>query len=248
LDQHDSVKFVFDLPSGFLFVSNLDDQISQRIMQAKILCLEGKHSSSPAFASSLRKKGYLVETVSTGKAALISLDLIIPDVVVVNAASMRTSGVRICQSLRDRKESLAIILIRDNDVVSEDAPVNLVLELPFTVRKLENRIKPFLPLESDKILEAGDLQLDLEHHQFRCGERETRLTPRLSSLLEMLMRKPNEVITRENLFRKIWETDFIDDTRTLDVHISWLRKAIEEDPRKPRYLKTLRGVGYRLDV
>jgi DNA-binding response OmpR family regulator len=217
-------------------------------MQAKILCLEGKHSSSSTFVPALRKKGYLVEAVTTGKAALISLDSIIPDVVVVNAASMRTSGVRICQSLRDTKDSLPIILISENSAAPEDAPVNLVLELPFTIRKLENRIKPFLPLESDKILEAGDLQLDLEHHQFRCGEREARLTPRLSSLLEMLMRRPNEVITRDELFRKIWETDFTDDTRTLDVHISWLRKAIEADPRNPEYLKTLRGVGYRLDV
>jgi DNA-binding response OmpR family regulator len=217
-------------------------------MQVKILCLEGKHSSSPTFVSALRKKGYLVEAVSTGKTALASLDSIIPDVVVVNAASMRTSGVRICQSLRDHIESLPIILISENSGAPAGAPVNLILELPFTIRKLENRIKPFLPLESDKILEAGDLQLDLEHHQFRCGEREARLTPRLSSLLEMLMRKPNEVITRDELFRKIWETDFTDDTRTLDVHISWLRKAIEEDPRKPEYLKTLRGVGYRLDV
>jgi DNA-binding response OmpR family regulator len=217
-------------------------------MQAYILCLEGRHSSSPAFASALRRKGYLIEVVSTGKAALLSLDSIIPDVVVVNAPSLRTSGVRICQSLRDRKENLPVILISENGKVPEDATVNLVLELPFTVRKLENRIKPFLPLESDKILKAGDLQLDLEHHQFRCGEREARLTPRLACLLEMLMRKPNEVITRETLFRKIWETDFIEDTRTLDVHISWLRKAIEEDPRKPKYLKTLRGVGYRLDI
>jgi DNA-binding response OmpR family regulator len=217
-------------------------------MQVKILCLEGKHSSNPTFVSALRKKGYLVEAVTTGKAALTSLDSIIPDVVVVNAASMRTSGVRICQSLREQIESLPIILISENDNGPEDAPVSLVLELPFTIRKLENRIKPFLPLESDKILAAGDLQLDLEHHQFRCGEREARLTPRLSMLLEMLMRKPNEVITRDDLFRKVWETDFTDDTRTLDVHISWLRRAIEEDPRKPKYLKTLRGVGYRLDV
>ncbi|MFN2151678.1 MAG: winged helix-turn-helix domain-containing protein, partial [Anaerolineales bacterium] len=89
---------------------------------------------------------------------------------------------------------------------------------------------------------------DLEHHQVRCKESEARLTPRLASLLEMLMRRPNEVITRDELFRKVWETDFTDDTRTLDVHISWLRRAIEEDPRKPKYLKTLRGVGYRLDV
>jgi len=218
------------------------------MMQAKILCLEGKHTSSPNFASALRKKGYLVEAVSTGKAALKSLDSITPEVVVVNAASMRTSGLRICQSLRESADSLPIILISHTEDVPEDVPVNEILILPFTIRKLDNRIKPLLPLESDKILKAGALQLDLEHHQFRCIDREARLTPRLSSLLEMLMRRPNEVITRQELFRKVWETDFIDDTRTLDVHISWLRRAIEENPRKPKFLKTLRGVGYRLDV
>lgn len=176
------------------------------------------------------------------------LDSLIPNVVVVNAASMRTSGIRICQSLRESTDSVPIILISDGENAPEDAPVNEILMLPFTIRKLENRIKPFLPLESDKILKAGALELDLEHHQFRCDERETRLTPRLSGLLEMLMRRHNEVVTRDELFRKVWETDFTDDTRTLDVHISWLRRAIEEDPRKPKYLKTLRGVGYRLDV
>jgi len=218
------------------------------MMQAKILCLEGKHSSSPNFVPALRKKGYLVEAVTTGKAALESLDSITPNVVVVNAASMRTSGIRICQALRTNADSVPIILISAAGESPQDAPVNEILTLPFTVRKLENRIKPYLPLESDKVLKAGDLQLDLEHHQFRCKESEARLTPRLASLLEMLMRRPNEVITRDELFRKVWETDFTDDTRTLDVHISWLRRAIEEDPRKPKYLKTLRGVGYRLDV
>ena len=218
------------------------------MMQAKILCLEGKHSSNPTFVAALRKKGYLVEAVTTGKAALESLDSTIPHVVVVNAASMRTSGVRICQSLREQGDSLPIILINEPENAPQETPANVVLILPFTIRKLENRIKPFLPLESDKILKAGDLHLDLEHHQVRCGEQEARLTPRLSSLLEMLMRHPNEVITRDELFRKIWETDFTDDTRTLDVHISWLRRAIEANPRKPKYLKTLRGVGYRLDV
>jgi DNA-binding response OmpR family regulator len=217
-------------------------------MQANILCIEGRHSSSPPFASGLRKKGYSVEVYSTGKAALESLGSTLPHVVVVNAASMRTSGLRICQSLRDQYESLPIILISAPEKPPDDAPVNVNLVLPFTIRKLDNRIKPFLPFASEKILRAGNFSLDLEHHRVRCGELETRLTPRLAKLLELLMRHPNEVITRDELFREIWETDFTDDTRTLDVHISWLRREIEVDPRKPKYLKTLRGVGYRLDV
>jgi DNA-binding response OmpR family regulator len=223
-------------------------QIDERTMQAKILCLEGKHSSNPTFVSALRRKGYLVEAVTTGKAALASLDKTTPHVIVVNAPSMRTSGLRICQSLREHNNNLPIILISETEQIQADAFVNIILALPFTIRKLENRIKPFLPLESDKVIKAGAIQLDLEHHKVRCEGREARLTPRLSSLLEMLMRRPNEVITRDDLFRKVWETDFIDDTRTLDVHISWLRQAIEKDPRKPKFLKTLRGVGYRLDV
>ena len=217
-------------------------------MQAKIFCIEGRHSNSPAFAPALRKKGYLVEVFSTGKATLEFLDTVIPNVVVVNAASMRTSGARICQSLRDRNENLPIILISEAGNSTDEAVANIILELTFTIRKLDNRIKPFLPLESEKTIKAGDLQLDLEHHQVRCEDREARLTPRLAALLEMFLRNPGEVITRDDLFRKVWDTDFTDDTRTLDVHISWLRQAIEENPRRPKYLKTLRGVGYRLDV
>jgi DNA-binding response OmpR family regulator len=78
--------------------------------------------------------------------------------------------------------------------------------------------------------------------------KEARLTPRLARLLKMLMDHSGEVIERETLFREVWKTEYTEDTRTLDVHISWLRLAIEEDPRAPRFLKTLRGVGYRLDV
>ncbi|MCZ7552982.1 MAG: helix-turn-helix domain-containing protein [Anaerolineales bacterium] len=82
----------------------------------------------------------------------------------------------------------------------------------------------------------------------RCQGREATLTPRLAQLLKMLLEHSGEVIERDELFRQIWHTEYTLDTRTLDVHISWLRQAIEEEPRKPRFLKTIRGVGYRLDA
>ena len=219
------------------------------MINARILCIEGKHAGSPHFVAALRKKGYQVEAVSTGKAAMESLDNIVPDVVVINAASLRTSGVRICQSLRAYKDGLPIILISETGKTPlKKVPVNVMLSLPFTIRKLDNRIKPLLPIQSDQILQAGDIHLDLERLQVRCQGKETRLTPRMACLLETLMRRPGEVVERKPLFSEVWETDFTEDTRTLDVHISWLRRAIEKDPRKPKYLKTLRGVGYRLDV
>lgn len=219
-------------------------------MKYKILCIEGKYAGKPIFASQLEAKGYKIWSASTGKEALASLSKEKPHVVVVNAPSMRTTGLRICQSLRENRKKLPIVLIinQDKSLSTENITADVILPLPFTVRKLDNRIKEFLPSESSKTLKAGALHLDLGTHQARCQGRTAHLTPRLSSLLEILMRHAGEVVERDDLFRQVWDTDFTDDTRTLDVHISWLRKAIEKDSRKPQFIKTLRGVGYRLDV
>ncbi len=82
----------------------------------------------------------------------------------------------------------------------------------------------------------------------QCPGKQARLTPRLVHLLKALIKQHGEVIERKALFSQVWETNYTDDTRTLDVHISWLRQAIETDPDNPQYLKTVRGVGYLLDV
>ncbi len=219
-------------------------------MTTKILCIEGKYAGTQLFVTQLQKKGYVVTNVSTGKDALALLNGEKFNIVMINAPSMRTTGVRICQSLRERLPKMPIILIAadgDDEVVEENC-ANIILPLPFTVRKLHNRVKALLPLQSSSRLKTGQITLDLEQHHVRCQDRKTHITPRLSAILEVLMRRAGEVVKREELFKQVWDTDFTDDTRTLDVHISWLRKAIEEDPRKPKFLKTLRGVGYRLDV
>lgn len=218
-------------------------------MKAKILWIEGKRADSPYFIPGLRKKGFVVETAPSGKAALKRLPDMEVDVVVVNAASLRTNGKRICQSLHDQVNGLPILLISSPE---KKAPKNscadVVLELPFTIRKLLNRINPLLPGEGEHVMYIGPIRLDLERNLVTCLSKESQLTPKLTFLLKMLMRHPGEVIERERLFRDVWKTDYTGDTRTLDVHISWLRQAIEEDPRNPRFLKTIRGVGYRLDV
>lgn len=219
------------------------------MQNACILWIEGRRAESPSFIPSVRKKGYYVDVVPTGAAALERLSGISPDLVVINAASMRTSGKRICRSLRASIKNLPIILISSADQSSvEEANATVVLHLPFTSRKLLNRIVRLLPGDGNKTLDAGPIHLDLELKRVKCKGREARLTPRLTQILEMLMRRHGEVVQREELFRKVWSTEYTGDTRTLDVHISWLRQAIEQDPRNPEYLKTIRGVGYRLDV
>ncbi len=218
-------------------------------MKARILWVEGNRTEYKSFVPSLRKKEYLVELVPTGAAALARLVEIDPDLVVINAASMRSSGKRICNEIREKSAELPIVLITspEHKALGETS-ANVVLELPFTSRKLLNRIAPLLPGDGKNILHVGYIRLDLELKRVRCRGREARLTPRLNRLLQVLLLHAGEAVERQRLFSEVWDTQYTVDTRTLDVHISWLREAIEENPRQPQFLKTIRGVGYRLDA
>ena len=214
-----------------------------------LLVIEGKHADHPAFVSALRKKGFVVELVNNGNQALARLvGGFNPDVVVVNAASLRTSGKRICRSLREKAPKVPILLILDPDSELEKVDADITLSLPFTAQKLVNRIRHLLPGDGNDNIHAGPIRLDVQKSIVHCQEKQTRLTPRSMRLLKTLIDHKGEVVERKELFSKVWETNYTDDTRTLDVHISWLRRAIEADPEKPIYLKTIRGVGYRLDV
>lgn len=216
---------------------------------ATLLLIEGKHADHPAFTPALRKKGFIVELVSSGSEALARLgNGFAPELVVVNAATLRTSGKRICQSLREKDAGLPILLILDEDRGVEKVDADAVLSLPFTAQKLVNRVRHLLPGDGKDSIHAGPIRLDIEKRMVRCSGNQARLTPRLVHLLQALIEHRGEVIERKVLFSQVWETNYTDDTRTLDVHISWLRQAIEADPGTPQFLKTIRGVGYRLDV
>lgn len=215
----------------------------------RILLIEGKRTDHPSFAAGLTKKGYLVESVPNGSAALSHLETSNPNLVVIDASSMRTNGKRICQSLHQQKSDLPVILVLNKDGDQNDNyDANSLLFLPFTMQKLVNRVKHLLPIENSGGLRAGPLTLDVEQRRAIIKEKQIQLTPRLVVLLKILMEHAGEVINREEMFRKAWETDYTGDTRSLDVHMSWLRQALEDNPRHPEYIKTIRGVGYRLDI
>jgi DNA-binding response OmpR family regulator len=218
-------------------------------IKARILLIEGKRSDHPSFSGGLTKKGFQVEGVFSGNAAVVRLKENTPDMVLVDAASMQTSGRRICQSVREHAAGVPIVLIMGQNAENPDKTgADVTLVWPFTLQKLLNRIKPFLPSEPKDLLQVGPLKLDTEQRWVRCNGKQARLTPRLVILLKTLMEKPGEVVERNNLFRMVWDTAYTADTRTLDVHVSWLREALEDDPRHPRFIKTVRGVGNRQDV
>jgi DNA-binding response OmpR family regulator len=213
-----------------------------------LLVVEGRHAEIPSFASDLQKKGFDVIAFQNGSQAVSKLKQTNPSMVVINAASLRSTGIRICLSLRKKDSKMPIILILDKEKPVDKELADSVLALPFTVQKLVNRVKALMPGDGNNVVSAGPIRLDLENRRVRCLGKNTKLTPRLITLLQLLMDKHGEVVERESLFKKVWETNYTGDTRTLDVHISWLRRAIELDPDNPKFLKTIRGVGYRLDV
>jgi DNA-binding response OmpR family regulator len=213
-----------------------------------LLVIEGRHAEIPSFAADLQKKGFDVVTSQNGGQAVSKLKQADPTVVVINAASLRSTGVRICHSIRKKDAKIPIVLIVEKAKALDSELADAIIALPFTAQKLVNRIKALMPSDGNNVVNVGPIRLDLEHRRVRSLGKNTRLTPRLITLLQILMDKHGEVVEREALFKKVWETNYTGDTRTLDVHISWLRRAIELDPDNPKFLKTIRGVGYRLDV
>jgi DNA-binding response OmpR family regulator len=214
-----------------------------------ILLIEGRRGDHSSFSEELQDKGFDVLLAENGNAGLKVIDKFDPHVVVIDAASLRTSGVRICQSFRKTDNELPIILIVEKSVsVSDDVDANLVLKLPFTVQKLINRVKAYQPTDDKYVLTAGPIELNVHTQLVTCNGQQTKLTPRLVNILKLLIKNRGKVVERDPLFKSVWETNYTGDTRTLDVHISWLRQAVEEDPRHPRMIRTVRGVGYILDI
>lgn len=217
--------------------------------KTRILWAGKRRADIPSFVPDLESKGYKVTFVSTGKEALLKLTRQKPDVMVVDAASMRTTGSRICISVQAKYPKVPIILINAVDnLPTNEIVADVQLIHPFTIRKLENRIIPFSPGDGKNIIQEGPIKLDLDRQVISCNKKEEHVTPRMVELLKMLIQQKGEVLDRKVLFSKIWNTNYTEDTRSLDVHINWLRKIIEKDPKKPVLLVTQRGKGYKLDL
>lgn len=169
--------------------------------------------------------------------------------IVLDSSSLRFSRRRFCDTLDENGIDAPVLLLCDEgDEAIQDIGARAYLHYPFSAQKLINRISWLLPAPDSEILQIGDLIFNVKRRSVTRGDRENHLTPKQAHLLELFMRHPGEVLTREFLMRRVWETDYTDDTRTLYVHIHWVREAIEEDTASPAYIRTVRGVGYRFEV
>lgn len=215
---------------------------------AKVLLVGAMHAVTKPPFDTLQKR-YNLACASSGKQAIIMAKSHQPHILILDALSLRTSGLRIIRQLRSALPDVHIIYIHHNDYGESTNPLaDVNLTPPFTSRKLINSIERLLKTIGDQVIECGPFSMNITNRTLFAHGKEYQLTPKLATLVETFLRHPGQTIQREQLMEKVWDTKYMGDTRTLDVHIRWIRKALGEDAGHPRYLKTIRGVGYRFEI
>ncbi len=225
----------------------------------RVLVVEDEESFSDPLSFMLRREGFEVEVAATGPDALAMFDRSGADIVLLDVMLPGLSGTEVCRTLRTRSTVPIIMLTaRDGEidkVVGLELGADDYVTKPFHARELVARIRAVLRRRGDAgedlmpaALEAGPVRMDVDRHVVTVAGEVTALPLKEFELLEMLLRNSGRVLTRGQLIDRVWGADYVGDTKTLDVHVKRLRAKIEPDPSNPKYLVTVRGLGYKLEV
>ncbi|MCE1177763.1 MAG: response regulator transcription factor [Micrococcales bacterium] len=224
----------------------------------RILVVEDEVSFSDPLSYLLRKEGYEVAVAETGPQALTEFDSAGADLVLLDLMLPGLSGVDVCRALRQRSNVPVIMLTaKDSEidkVVGLEIGADDYVTKPYSSRELLARIKAVLRRLSEPeellpaTLEAGPVRMDVERHVVTVDGVATQLPLKEFELLEMLLRNTGRVLTRMQLIDRVWGSDYVGDTKTLDVHIKRLRAKVEPDPGNPRHIVTVRGLGYKFEA
>ena len=223
----------------------------------RVLVVEDEESYSDALSYLLRKEGFEVSLASTGPDALTEFDRTGADIVLLDLMLPGRPGTEVCRRIR-QVSNVPVIMVSAKDsevdkVVGLELGADDYVTKPYSPRELVARIRAVLRRGQEvepasSTLEAGPVRMDVERHVVTVNGEETRLPLKEFELLEMFLRNPGRVLTRGQLIDRVWGTDYVGDTKTLDVHVKRLRAKIEPDPSAPTYLVTVRGLGYKLEA
>src|SRR5581483_9765882 len=217
-------------------------------MSATVLIIANDKLVTSALAESFNKKEYAVLTAHSGRQALAQAKARMPDAIILDSTSPRLSLKRLTRSLRGDSHAILILLAQNPNRVDGVNNAQIVLPKSMTPKKVSQRVRAALDKRPPRELRAGNLTLNIERRRISRGNRSHKLTPKEFELLKLFMQHPGQVVSRRTLMKEIWHTDYLGDTRTLDVHMRWLREKIEDDPNKPALIVTVRGQGYRLET
>lgn len=222
----------------------------------RILLVEDEESYREPLAYLLRKEGFDVSLAATGPDALAEFDRGGADLVLLDLMLPQMSGTDVCRELRTRSQVPVIMLTaKDSEidkVVGLEIGADDYVTKPYSSRELLARIRAVLrrrsdvPALDDVAIEVGGLRLDPERHTVEVDGEPTPFPLKEFELLEVLMRNAGRVLTRGQLIDRVWGSDYVGDTKTLDVHVKRIRSKIEADPANPARLLTVRGLGYKV--
>ncbi len=223
-----------------------------------VLLVEDEEGFIDALSVGLDKEGFRVEVARDGMEALSRFDAIQPDIVLLDVMLPRMSGIDVCRQLR-KKSQVPIIMVTAkaaeiDTVVGLEVGADDYITKPYRLRELVARMRAVLrrrPIAADAIdvttlaLEVGDVVLDSEQHRVLVRSQEVSMPLKEFELLHVLMVNAGRVVSRESLIDRVWGSDYVGDTKTLDVHIKRLRAKVEVDPSSPMHIVTIRGLGYK---
>lgn len=166
-----------------------------------------------------------------------------PDLIVLSTATGALDLGDVCRLLDNLRVECPRLIVCSREG-HDHLPASAHLSVPFTPRQLAYRLKKATNAGAERLVRAGDITVDRSHNRVKHHDRVLTLTPKESRLLQLLMLHAGEILDRSRIMKEVWETDYVDDTRTIEVHISWLRAKLEDDPHRPRHILTVRGTGY----
>ncbi|MGI8575691.1 MAG: response regulator [Egibacteraceae bacterium] len=221
----------------------------------RILVVEDEPALLDALEFGLTAEGYDVVTAEEGRASLSAFERESPDLVLLDLMLPTLSGTEVCKRIRSTS-SVPIIMLTAKDsevdkVVGLELGADDYVTKPFSMRELVARIRAVLRRggESEESEGGPDevkgVRVDPERHEVTVRGRPVELPPKEFALLELLVRNAGRVMTRDVIIGRVWGSDYVGDTKTLDVHVKRLRSRIERDPREPELIATIRGVGYK---
>jgi DNA-binding response OmpR family regulator len=245
---------------------------------AKILVVDDEENIAETLKYNLVREGYEVTIVGDGRQALDLARREKPDLVILDLMLPSMNGLDVCRNLRQFSTVPILMLTAKEEEVDKILGLELgaddYMTKPFNLRELIARVRAMLrrmemlqgalganaPAEgkaeaknsteqaAQNIITVGILQINTNQHTVMLGDRQIMLKPKEFDLLAFLARHRGQVLTREMLLERVWDYDYSGGTRTVDVHIRWLREKIESDPSRPQYIHTVFGVGYKLEV
>lgn len=225
---------------------------------SRILVVEDEETLAEAISFLLSKEGFEVEIAEDGPAAVAAFEKNGADLILLDLMLPGLSGTEVCRQVR-AKSSVPIIMLTAKDseidkVVGLEIGADDYVTKPYSSRELIARIRAVLrrgelgdATTVEGVLSVGPIRLDSDRHVISVNNEQVALPLKEFELLEFLMRNSGRVLTRMQLIDRVWGSDYVGDTKTLDVHIKRLRAKIEKDPANPEMIQTVRGMGYKLE-